>query len=406
MLHLTKFLICLISFLVFTSPASAFQTQPVGTEYDRKLAQLDQSAAESRLATIVERGVKIFIEPVHEEITQRIYGCEDNLKDKPDEWEDEPNCAKQNFAPKAVIGGTRWNDNPPFMVKSGFLLPNGEAIGSRCVNETIKLPRKSDCWWDVFKTSSEMSQRRFFTNRNGVILNRSHFGDMQFLHSMASRVGDRARETKLSILIWAEFAYKVASESIPANTSLKDVPVAGFKEFFRNHEATVQNLFLLGDETYRGSQLRDFAFGTLLHMVQDSFSESHVSRDLSTQGALCNCPYTDRSPATIEKFLVYNSQDAAEHKDEDLYEALRNDAAKYSPNVIDVGKILIKFYEELKDKQKSNREYSNWDMVKKYLDECVFALNDIDAEADAGNFEKPNELFLQQEDRPRDQINY
>ena len=387
MLHLSKFLFCLIAFLVFTSPTSAFQTQPVGTEYDRKLAQLDQSGAERLLAKIADRGVKIFIEPVHEEISQRIYGCEDNLKDSPDKWGDKPNCARQNFAPNPVVDGTRWNDNPPFMVKPDFLLPNGKAIRSTCANETIKLPRKSDCWMDIFTTSSEMARTRFFTNRNGVILNRSHFGDMQFLHSMASRVGDRARETKVSILMWAEFAYKVASESIPANTPLKDVPVTGFKELFRNQEATVENLFLLGDETYRGNQLGDFAFGTLLHMVQDSFSESHVSRDLETQRAPCNCPHTNVSPAKIEKFLVYGSQDAAKHKDEDTYEALRNDALKYSPNVIDVGQILVKFYEELKDKQKSNREYSNWDVLRKYLDECVFALEDVDAEADGGNFE-------------------
>ena len=381
MLHLSKFLICLISFFVFTSPAPAFQMQPVGTEYDRKLAQLDESKAERLLAKIVDRGAAKFLEPIHEEITQRTYGCNDN-------WEDKPNCAKQNFAPKAVIDGTRWNDNPPFMVKDGFLLPNGKPIRSTCVNETIKLPRKSDCWVDIFKASSEMARTRFFTNRNGVILNRSHFGDLQFLHAMASRVGDRAQDTKLSILIWAEFAYKVASGSIPANTMLKDVPVSDFaKKFFPNQEATVENLFLMGDETYRGSPLRDFAFGTLLHMVQDSFSESHVSRDLSTQGALPDCANTGSSPARIEKFLVYGSQDSAKHKEEDTYEALRNDAIKYSPNVIDVGKKLMKFYEELKDKQKGNPEYSNWDVVKQYLDECVFALKDPDAEADGGNFE-------------------
>ncbi len=370
MLNVSKFLICLISFFVFTSPAPAFQMQPVGTKYDRDLAQLDESKTERLLAKIVDRGVPKFLEPVHEEITQRIYGCNDNGEDK-------PSCAKQNFAPKPVIDGTRWNDNPPFMVKSGFLLPNGEPIRSGCVNETIKLPRKSDCWRSVFNTSSEMAQRRFFTNRNGVLLNRSHFGDLQFLHSMASRVGDRAQDTKLSILIWAEFAYMVASGSIPAHTMLKDVPVSGFPRYFPNQEATVENLFLMGDETYRGSQLKEFAFGTLLHMVQDSFSESHVSRDLSTQRAFCNCPYTDSSPAKIEKFLVYSSQDAGRHKNEDTYEALRNDAAKYSPNVIDVGKILRKLYEQ----------NSNWDVVKKYLDECVFALKDIDAEADGGNFE-------------------
>jgi hypothetical protein len=56
---------------------------------------------------------------------------------------------------------------------------------------------------------------------------------------------------------------------------------------------------------------------------------------------------------------------------------LKNDAAKYSPNVIDVGKILREFYQQ----------NSNWDAVNKYLDECVFALKDLDAEADGGNFE-------------------
>ncbi len=390
MLHLSKFLICFISFLVFTSPARAFEMQPVGTEYDRKLAQLDESKVERLLAKIVDRGVPIFLAPVHEEITQRIYGCNDD-------WGDEPSCAKRSFAPKPVIDGTRWNDNPPFMLKDGFLLPNGEAIRSKCANETIKLPRKSDCWLEVFKTSSEKAQKIFFTNRTGVILNRSHFGDMQFLHSMASRLGDRAQDTKLSMLIWAEFAYKVAIGAIPPHTVLKDVPVSDIaKRVFPNQEATVENLFLMGDETYRGNQLKDFAFGTLLHMVQDSFSESHVSRDLSTQGAFCSCPYTDRSPAKIEKFLVYSSQDASKHKEKDTYEALKRNALKYSPNLIDVGKILLEFY-----KQKSN-----WDVVKKYLDECVFALKDIDSEADAGNFEEVDEFFQQKGDRPREEINY
>jgi hypothetical protein len=195
---------------------------------------------------------------------------------------------------------------------------------------------------------------------------------------MASRTGDRAQDTKLSILMWAEFAYKVAMGRIQASTMLKDVPINGFEKLFPGQVATVENLFLMGDETYRGSSLKDFAFGTLLHMVQDSFSESHVSRDLSTQGAVCNCPYTDRSPAKIEKFLVYSAQDAKKHKTEDVYDALKNDAVKYSPNVIDVGKVLRRLY---------NEQNSDWEAVKIYLDECVFVLKDLDAEADGGKFE-------------------
>lgn len=371
MRRLSMLIASLISFFVFTSPAPAFQMQPVGTKYDRKLAQLDEDGAERVLAELADKGVAKFLEPVHEEITQRIYGCSDH-------WNDKATCAKQKFAPKAVIDGARWNDNPPFMMNDKFILPNGELIRTRCVDETIKLPRKSDCWVEVFRTSSEMSGRRFFTNRNGVILNRSHFGDMQFLHSMAARVGDKAQDTKSSILMWAEFAYKVATGKIQGTTMLKDVPISGFKKLFPGHEATVENLFLMGDETYRGSSLKNFAFGTLLHMVQDSFSESHVSRDLSTQGAECACKFADRSPAKIEKFLVYSAQDEGKHKEEDDYRALRNDAKKYSPNVIDVGNVIRRLY---------NEDNSDWEVIKKYLDECVYVLKDTEAEADGGKFE-------------------
>jgi len=363
--------VVLIFLLVFTSSASAFQMQPIGTEYDRQLAQLDESKAERLLAKIADRGAKIFLEPVHEEITQRVYGCKDD-------WGDESSCAKQRFAPDAVVDGVRWNDNPPFMVKEKFILPDGKEIKSTCVNETIKLPRKSDCWVDIFRTSGEAVHKRYFTSRNGVMLNRSHFGDMQFLHSMASRVGDRAQDTKSAIMMWAEFAYKVAVGQIQGTTMLKDVPISGFNRFFPGHEATVENLFLMGDTTYRGSSLKNFAFGTLLHMVQDSFSESHISRDLSTQGTPCACKFVDRSPAKIEKFLVYSAQDSRRHKAEDGYEALKNDAKKYTPNLIDVGITLRRLYDD---------ENSEWEVVRQYLDECVYVLKDPDSEADAGNFE-------------------
>jgi len=344
--------------------------QPIGTEYDRELAQLDESKAERLLIKLADKGVEMFLEPVHEEITQRIYGCNDI-------WGDKTSCAKKQFALKAVIDGARWNDNPPFMVKEKFILPDGKEIKSTCVNETIKLPRKSDCWGDVFRASNETVPRKYFTNRSGVMLNRSHFGDMQFLHSMASRVGDRAQETKLAIMMWAEFAYKVAIGKIEGRTMLKDVPIDDFRKLFSGQEATVENLFLMGDRTYRGSSLKNFAFGTLLHMVQDSFSESHVSRDLSTQGALCNCKFTNSSPAKIEKFLVYSAQDSHKHKAEDGYGALRYDSKEYTPNVIDVGITLRRLYDE---------DNSEWEVVKQYLDECVYVLKDIDAEADGGKF--------------------
>jgi hypothetical protein len=134
----------------------------------------------------------------------------------------------------------------------------------------------------------------------------------------------------------------------------------------------------MGDTTYRGSSLKNFAFGTLLHMVQDSFSESHVSRDLATQGAQCNCRFADASPAKISKFLVYSAQDTEKHKEKDVYRALKKHTEKYTPDVIDVGTALRRLYDE---------ENSDWEVVRQYLEECVYVLKDPDAEADGGNFE-------------------
>jgi len=45
----SKLLFCLLSFFVPTFPTLAFQMQPAGTEYDRKLAQLDESKVERLL---------------------------------------------------------------------------------------------------------------------------------------------------------------------------------------------------------------------------------------------------------------------------------------------------------------------------------------------------------------------
>jgi len=95
-------------------------------------------------------------------------------------------------------------------------------------------------------------------------------------------------------------------------------------------------------------------------------------------GVICNCKFINSSPAKIEKFLVYSAQDSHRHKAEDVYGALCYVAKEYTPNVIDVGITLRKLYDE---------DNSDWEVVKQYLDECVYGLKDPDAEADGGKFE-------------------
>lgn len=355
--------------LFWAVPALPFKLQPIGTDFDRERAQLDKSRAERLVSRIVDRGVRLFAEPIHEEATQRIYGCNEPY--------DKRTCATAAYAPPAVIDGVRWNDNPPLQVKDDFILPNGKRIDPECANETIKLPRKSTCWLSIFKASSDQANKKFFSSRGGVMLNRSHFGDLQFLHSMASRVGDKAANTQESILMWAEFVYNVALGEIRADKKLKDVTVPGFTSFFGTQGGTVEGLFLLGDPTYRGEQLKLFAFGTLLHLIQDSFSASHVIRDISTQGTPCPALPGVTAPGQIVKFLVYGAQDAKEHGKEDESMGFMRHLVKdgWSPNVIDVGRELTALY----------ARPAPWKDVKPYID-CVFLLQDPDSEADGGSF--------------------
>ncbi len=70
--------------------------------------------------------------------------------------------------------------------------------------------------------------------------------------------------------------------------------------------------------------------------------------------------------------LLLIASSASAHK------ALRNGVKKYSPDAVDVGIVSRRLYDE---------ENSGWEVVKKYLDECVFVLKDPDAEADGGKFE-------------------
>lgn len=347
------------------SGAEASKLQPLGTALDLQLAKLSVTQSERRLAGLSSQGVQWFSSPVHEEATHRAFGCNAPFESR--------SCAQASSAPAAVLDGVRWNDNPPFQLAPGFTLPNGDVIAARCVGETIKLPRRSDCWLTVFRASDEYSKRRYFNYRTGVMLNRSHFGDLQFFHSMASRVGDTAATTKASIMVWAEFTYNVALGEIAGDIQMKNVPLPALAALFPTSSATVENLFLLGDSTYRGTGLRLFAFGSLLHMVQDSFSASHVVRDLQTQGRMCTGMPGTPAPAKVIRFSVYGAQDPKLHGDHDAANRLEAHLRESQPSVVDIGRTLKQFLNARKP----------WVEVAKYMD-CVYELADEQADADAG----------------------
>ncbi len=98
-----RIILTCISMIIVTQ-VHAFKLSPEGTEWDRMRDKIvDYSFWDSIIAGKVEH----FTQAVHEEITNRILGC--NAKD----------CSNPDlFMKPALMAGVRWNDDPPFRLKS------------------------------------------------------------------------------------------------------------------------------------------------------------------------------------------------------------------------------------------------------------------------------------------------
>jgi hypothetical protein len=353
--------------MAFSSSALPFSIKPVETDQDRRLRDFEDHG-NWFLDSLAGAYIARFTQPVHEEGIQRIYGCEGD--DGACQTLEKPS----RFAPDAVIYGARWNDNPPFKLEKSSM--------SDCVGKTIKLPNYSKCWAVLFRDAAKHSSKgEFFDAKSGhVLIYRVHFGDMQFLHSMASKDKELAGDTKSKIMMWAEFTYKLAIGELDRGVELRKTGIQGMDTLFYNRGWTAQQLFTRGDATFRGPQeLRDFAFGSLLHLVEDSFALSHTERD-EPSGAKCGVVPEQDKPGKILKFLSYAYQDHNKHSAEDNSEALKYHLVilpsdKMQPNIVAIGMTLSGYYEQKR----------LWDDAKRYLDECVFDLEDPTVETGPGD---------------------
>jgi hypothetical protein len=131
---------------------------------------------------------------------------------------------------------------------------------------------------------------------------RSHFGDLQFFHGMASKDDESPKVTKGHMLNWARFLIDVATGRTPADTRLKDV--AGVKDLFpANADWTIKRLF--GWAKASDKDTRQRAVGALFHMIQDSYAHGHVERDERT--------------GDILEFHAYGHQDEGKHGKYDYF---------------------------------------------------------------------------------------
>ena len=254
----------------------------------------------------------------------------------------------------------RWNDDPEFK----FLPGRGEYLG--CTpGKTVRLVTQPVCWASVFKHGERAASRGVrLTGRNGNLLVRSHFGDLQFLHAMAVADGEAAEVTRRNIMAWLEFTWRTSTgeAGFGSQRVVARLPIDGFAERFRHNQGwRIQDLFALDNPGVRDAgAIQKIAFGSLIHVVEDSFAAGHVDRAAPPPGATCA---GWRAPGEIREFHSYPRQDSHRHGLADKLGALQQHEGSANPNVIDVVSTLGILW----------RAAAPWDEARTYLD-CVFRL--------------------------------
>lgn len=279
---------------------------------------------------------KRFFEPIHENLTIKAV-----------------NAAKINDLVKNdpafltyIVKGVRWNDDPLSMAKKR---PQDFYIYYK---DSCRRPEEVDPSWDI--------------------LYRTHCGDMQFLHAMASKGSESALNTKEIMLMWAEFSYRVASGDIDKDLYFRSVGkklgkrsselfnyimtfdgrvrmkwqpkylftldcerIFSLKGFRKSRRPTVLECKDSSSQ-FPAEAIQNIALGSLLHLMQDSFSGSHTSREGNIVGIS-----KISGAGIINQFGIYTDQDEKSHGQadtdiEDSYEHKELSLTDLSAKVIEL----------------------------------------------------------------------
>lgn len=155
--------------------------------------------------------------------------------------------------------GLIWNDDP-----SCLLLEDEEGD-----NHDFAL---GDKWADAY-----------FNGPDSCMTKRSHFGNLQFLHAMATEEGEPAQKTKQNLMLWLEVMYKLAcgNQGVSADDQLNSrFPQDFNRQTDPSGSNTLRELIMATTPSYRYLLLDRRALGICLHIIQDSYAIGHVQRRL------------------------------------------------------------------------------------------------------------------------------
>jgi hypothetical protein len=290
-------------------------------------------------------------DPVHETITQEalkkagLLGANEKYT-SPKVWE--------------YIRGAIWNDDP-----EGQLF---DANKKRTDDYSSGIT-----WYEKFSDAEKKAAKGKAIGPDDDLIPRSHFGDLQFLHGMGSQDGEAAKMTQGHIMLWAEFTYKVAIGAIAGTTKVGSVPVAGIPELFpKQKDQTVSELFGIA----KIGDVRQRASGSLLHIIQDTYSSGHVEREKLDGG----------KKGRIVSFLSYANQDHDKHGRDDAFQGKGSDVEKLknvpgAMDAVDKSAQILKFISEKRA----------WEDVQLYLSMEVLGLVPNPRKSGPGEqYRKPN----------------
>jgi hypothetical protein len=269
-----------------------------------------------------------------------------------------------------VLAGVRWNDDPPFRLTAD------QARNTDCKSrQTIRFETQPECWIDLFRAAERGAAGGASYGPGDAMLYRTHFGDLQFLHAMATQDGEPARDTKARLMGWFEFAWGAALGEYALDTRLKDIDNPTIQAAFGKSEWRLLDLYTQGASGGLRQHVADVAFGSLLHAVEDSYAGGHAEREESSGTARCQAGDINvQSPGAIVSFHAYNHQDHAAHGEADTRRAFMRDFQQPG-NVVEVGRALVQ----------ARDQRMPWGAVRPLLD-CLLTLQQPDAAAGPGDF--------------------
>ncbi|KAF8926638.1 hypothetical protein EDD21DRAFT_15817 [Dissophora ornata] len=214
-----------------------------------------------------------------------------------------------------VLRGIVWNDDPANRLFNDSWFHN---------NDNFNRGIGTD-WAAYFADGKvfgvDCTKEGIFGRKN--IIARSHFGDLQFLHSMADKEGEDPHDTQKKILAWLEIMYKVAIGQISKDTKLRDVELARDNEqdryplrrLFNNSTKPCDNdsihTLMTSNTWYKNVKHNRRALGVCLHVIQDSYARGHCHRRIQYDG-------TPKQYAEIMNFHSYKGQDSHKHAECDF----------------------------------------------------------------------------------------